>query len=809
MRAATGLLGKTSVLTTTRFPIAPLEHAQAEHFLRIDIDRLSDEAAIALARRRGVEGTDEDVRRLTEACGRHALLVDLTAGCLAEFGERAAELEPIDQALLDEIAPERRGVIELQRRFIRTAQRYRQLLEAKEPEAWALLRLACLFKNGVALEKLLTLRAMETTQVLLTLVVEEELAREFPIERMLLNPQPKDLNILEMGILLVATKRTEPTTAPTARMPFAARFSEGGELILDPISDPQSLRFAASMEKLVQRSRWHAGISLEQWVEAQIVNARRTVHDAFATLGRERAGTEAGSVALLSKLSLIDARSGRVLVHPAVREGLAGEAEHALGHRRAWSLLASSNLSGRPGRALPPPADWEELMHHMIGANQTALAWSFYRQQIGGFLHLGVRRAAYAHGDALMRLFGDGEALDPKERAPFFNEWGLYLHRLGRIDRACECFRRAAEIAVAIERPWLATVALQNLADSEILAGRAPQARTTILSAAGMLASGGDPPVKMRPEEFFARESRREVIPVLIEVGAASDRSTRGKVEHESIESLIGKQAWPEVERLCRLALIGARHMHGQTEESVHHAYLSLVLAETGRELGDPVRALGHRRLALEWALEHGERELLARARVEHARAALASRNEETCVDHLAEASRIADDSGYGTLRIEIALVRAELAMLRGRTVDARAELTSALEAAIDPTCGHARGAERARSLLARLNEPMPERRETRRSPARLVVAYAYQDSQWLEELVRELRALGIRERIDLWNDALEDPAFEARGRVVLLTRKELRFPAALEDAALIRAPLGHVSLATVAKQLATTLDCN
>jgi hypothetical protein len=206
----------------------------------------------------------------------------------------------------------------------------------------------------------------------------------------------------------------------------------------------------------VQQVRWRAAFG-EIWIDVQIGHARRKVLEAFAMLGRRRAETHASSLALLSRLNLIDARSGRVLVHPAIRESLADVPEQELAHHRAWALLASSNLSGRPGlQRLPPPAEWEELLHQMIGAKQSAMAWSFYQQRLGGFLELGLKRAEYARGDALLRAFGDGAALDPAERASLLNEHGLYLHRLGRLERAAEQFRRAAELASSLGRAWLA-----------------------------------------------------------------------------------------------------------------------------------------------------------------------------------------------------------------------------------------------------------------------------------------------------------------------------------------------------------------
>ncbi len=390
----------------------------------------------------------------------------------------------------------------------------------------------------------------------------------------------------------------------------------------------------------------------------------------------------------------------------------------------------------------------------MIGAGAIEEAWSFYHQQLGGFAVLGAQRGAYARGEGLVRMFVNGAppssvvtpALAPTETAAFFNEWGLYLDRLGQLDAASICFRRSAELASKLGRPWLATIALQNLAELEVLAGRAPEARTSLLAAADLFARSGEP-AKTRAEERFVRDSRREAFPHLIELG--------GTVL----------------------------------------AYLSLFLAEIAREKGEHARTLGHLEVAREWAAQHGDRELLARVHLERARAALLANPpniEAHAAGPLAEARRIALDSGYGTISIDLALVRAEIAIARGdhrRAIDeiakARDGSDEGWHGARHPSVQYARGELRSRALEARLREPpklgIPPR-------ADVVIAYGYRDAQWAEEMHAACEGTG--RRISHWHDRANETPPEGP-RVVLLSRQAQILPIA--SFALVEIPLDEV----------------
>jgi tetratricopeptide (TPR) repeat protein len=740
MRAATGLLGRCAVITTTRFPIRPLERESPALFRRIEIGSLSEEAAVALVRARGIGGSTDDVRTMVETCGRHALLVDLSASYLAFSGGEAfpPELDDleVDRAVLEELPPERRSVVELQLRFAHMARRYRALLEETNPEAWAMLRLACLFRNGVVEQRLLMVRAMEVARVLVTTKAEVRVAR----------------------------------------------MDELGKIVLEPAKG--SAADPAAYHRHVQPG------------EKEPPETKRLVEQALAETMAHAHGPARRALELLASLGLIDAHGGRVLVHPAIREAFltADAREERTAHQRALTVFkAVTSLSGRPETpATYSAADLEELIHHMIGAGGIQEAWHFYQDRVGGFLELGTKLGAYARGEALCRLFVGGQSplkapeppFEPIRAAAFLNEWALYLHRLGQLDAAMICFRTAAEIAARSKDDARAAIALQNYADSAMLRGRIPAARAALVDAMEHLIRAGDAPLK-GAQERFARESRSDLFKHFIDSGWASQPSEVHEAEEPppdlTIESALAKGAWGEAERLCREAVAGATALLGSTK-TAFHAYLALYFAEIARELGHLTRARGHVELARRWALEHGERELLARSLLELARQELerarmgrGERNAE-CLELLDEAMRIARDSGYGLISIDLRLVRAELHLTFGRRSEALEDVASALGGSVeedwlgaeDEACSYVRAVRRAHAieLRAAASDPAPPPDPTLGRTIRIV--YDHPDSFWLEELLRVLATSGVRrEELSFANDLFRE-VYPVKNTIVL-----------------------------------------
>ena len=112
------------------------------------------------------------------------------------------------------IDPSAREVVLLQRRFAAIARRYCEQLEHRDPEALALLRLACIFRSGVTESQLLSVRAMETgMEIGLLRKVDKHLAAAAMlgmvrgvIEQLIRDPNPPAVDTVVNELLLVALR---------------------------------------------------------------------------------------------------------------------------------------------------------------------------------------------------------------------------------------------------------------------------------------------------------------------------------------------------------------------------------------------------------------------------------------------------------------------------------------------------------------------------------------------------------------------------------------------------------------------------
>ena len=163
--AAGGWMPHCSVLVTTRFVPDDLEYERdrgsAPFYERIEVDQISDEACIALLRRRGVRGPDDALREVARQCGRHALTVDLAATYLVQFcqGDPHAPLEMPTAEELQSLAERTRDrrlryMVEQSERFAKLARRYHAALGRSDAAALALLERICLFRLGVTADTL-------------------------------------------------------------------------------------------------------------------------------------------------------------------------------------------------------------------------------------------------------------------------------------------------------------------------------------------------------------------------------------------------------------------------------------------------------------------------------------------------------------------------------------------------------------------------------------------------------------------------------------------------------------------------------
>ncbi|HZF10023.1 MAG TPA: TIR domain-containing protein [Thermoanaerobaculia bacterium] len=154
LRVAEGYLQGPALLVTTRFRLVEPLVRRAIHYHPIPVDKITREAAIALLRARGVrKGNGDDLARLAEEHGRHALTVDLLGGfigtfCGGDLGKLPAQRDEI-VAEAPDLDAEVLALREQERKLARVSSVYREALKEKDPAALALLERVCLFRLGV------------------------------------------------------------------------------------------------------------------------------------------------------------------------------------------------------------------------------------------------------------------------------------------------------------------------------------------------------------------------------------------------------------------------------------------------------------------------------------------------------------------------------------------------------------------------------------------------------------------------------------------------------------------------------------
>ena len=155
LRISDALVPDVSLLITSRFRLYdPLAH-RTDCYRHVDVEQLQPDAAVKLLRDRGVEkGTRRQLEDVAREQGFHALSVDLTGGYIARFcngdATQLPAFESLDLSDLDPLLnPADRAIAEQERRFIRLAERYEEVLAESDPAALALLQRVCLFRLGI------------------------------------------------------------------------------------------------------------------------------------------------------------------------------------------------------------------------------------------------------------------------------------------------------------------------------------------------------------------------------------------------------------------------------------------------------------------------------------------------------------------------------------------------------------------------------------------------------------------------------------------------------------------------------------
>jgi len=154
LHAADGWLPQASLVITSRFRLFDPQEKRTWYYRQILVEQLQPPAAVQLLRDRGMNGTDDELERVAQEQGFHALSVDLVGGYSARFfggdPERFSSLtlEPVDAADPG-LDPRIAAIREQERKFARVAERYHEALSKSDPAALALLQRVCLFRLGV------------------------------------------------------------------------------------------------------------------------------------------------------------------------------------------------------------------------------------------------------------------------------------------------------------------------------------------------------------------------------------------------------------------------------------------------------------------------------------------------------------------------------------------------------------------------------------------------------------------------------------------------------------------------------------
>jgi len=660
-----GRLRGISLLITTRFRLCEMEafayKTGSQLFLPINIERMTVESCVSLLRARGVsKGTDDDLRRLAEAQGFHALTVSLMGGYVAAFHNgdpRSIPPEPLEKPREVKqsapfASPAQRYLEDQERRFARVAERYREGFKKSDPAALALLERLCLFRLGVDADLLSSVFLGEGRERIsgpqLAAMKREEL--ELRLQK------------------LKAMDLIEATTKPNIRN---EQFS-----VHPAIRDG----FLSGLDQDIARVAHEAvGKEIERTLEE-----KRT--DFLVSPSGDYLVSQSGD-------RLLSRRPGeKNPSDPAVLDLLEEIIYHTL-------------ESGHPKEA------WD-IYCYRIGRYRNLL-WRLGDYQRGERICRSFAAGRPPDSAPLPK------GLSKNFQAIWINEWGLYLDGLGRPIDATVCYERMIESYIK-RKDWKnASIGQQNRAGALLLAGRLAEGLEAAEKALDFAERANVDLQRIQSHAYrgHARGLRGDVDAALDDFHLALEfqHKNDGKTEdplyglqgvfHTSLLSRLGRS--DEARRLTeenKKILLSELGEQGNITPSCN-----LILSDIARERGDLNEASALLDKAHAWALARDAKEPLCWSALVHARIDLSALSKspdlhsEIHIPHSAfpnphyafrnldDGLRIARECGYGIYHIDLLIERARLNLLLGDAEaaerDARTALYGLEKVASGPGC--------------------------------------------------------------------------------------------------------------------------
>jgi tetratricopeptide (TPR) repeat protein len=650
-RIAAGYFPQLSVLVTSRFPLADLRDARPQFFRLLPIDEIERPAGIRLLRARGVRGTDPQLARIVDACGRHALTVDFAGGYIAEFGG-GDPATPVDfemdsarlQEMLDDEPDEaRRHVLKQGHRFARLAERYRDAMLGGTDErsdgdaaALALLQRICLFRLGVDAATLANIftgeQAVKVSGPALAGLSGPQLQKKLDwLVRMRIVESQSQIKNQESKILY--------TIHPAVRDGFLSGLADD---------------------------------ALRENHEA--------VRQGLAVSLGDAPGENPSDPATLDLLEEI--------VHHTLQSGHVLEAWDIYGNR----IGNYENLGWRLGAY-----ERGERICRAFAGGQTpehvASSLQDSRLQVS-------ERPPYVE-------------LPEATQADFIYEWALYLSELGRLAAAARCYENLVEIELRGEVSRNATVTVQNLSDAWLLSGRLTAGQATAAEALRLAELAGDSEYRYNSHAYgaHAHSLRGEVSSALADFRAAIYWEHEAEGDNYPLMSLHGIEHAHLLARLGRRdeATRWTRRNFEvwSTEYQADGARFRLILSDLHRDAGDLAEAETLLASAHDWAVARDAKIVLCWSALVQARIVLSFAREPTgsagsgvdraiaapalpvgsrlneAATALRDGLKIARDCGFGLYHIDLLLQRARLHLLSGEPQAALDDLRTALDAGV------------------------------------------------------------------------------------------------------------------------------